>query len=73
MSNNAKKLIIHYMILSGYVNHLWTYIALNSRPRTRQSLLLDRASRLFGGISVSHTLNDYYFFKYVTTYHAITY
>lgn len=50
------------MILSGYVIHLWTHIALNSRPRTRQSLLLDRASRLFGGISVSHTLNDYYFF-----------
>lgn len=29
ISNNARKLIIHYMIVSNYVIHLGTYIALN--------------------------------------------
>lgn len=73
ISNNARKLIIHYMIVSDYVIHLGTYIALNSCSRTRQSLVLDRASCLLGGISVSHTLNNKYIFKSVATYYAITY
>lgn len=73
ISNNARKLIIHYMIVSDNVIHLGTYIALNSCSRTRQSLVLDRVSCLLGGISVSHTLNNKYIFKSVATYYAITY